>query len=1275
MRTRLLQTIGLLSLFLVLSLSSGAQSQIYYYTNATNGAYNMLAANLTATNLVTVGSWGSNTPCTAGGGISGLTTAPAFTTYNPANASSPALNVNITPNTGYYIQVNSIAVSLRRSGTGPAKARLAYSTDGGTSWIDNGSDYIPNNAGCGSFTTNTWTLATPAYVCSGMLKVRVYYYASGAATGTCQTANLRIMGAVAPVTAPAVAISANPASPVCSGTNVTFTASQVNGGSAPVYTWRLNGTITGTNSNTYTNNTLTSTDIVTCAMVSNAPCAPAGPVTSNAISITVLQPVNITLQDTLCAGDSYTLGTQVLNTSGTYTDTFTASNSCDSIILLHLFVRPLITHTFADTVCAATNYGWGSQNLSTTGVYNQTFPSYTGCDSLATLNLFVRPAITYTFSDTICAAATYSWGSQNLTTTGTYNHTFTSYTNCDSTVTLNLFVRPSISHAFNDTICAAATYSWAGQTFTTSGNYNHVFPSYTSCDSIVILHLFVRPLITYTFADTLCAGSTYNWAGQNLDTTGTYNHVFTSYTNCDSTVTLHLFVRPVLSFAFADTVCAGSTYTWAGQSLTGSGSYNHVFTSSANCDSTVTLNLFVRPALTHTFSDTICAATSYNWGTQNLSSSGNYNQTFTSYTNCDSTVTLHLFVRPLISHAFADTVCAGVTYSWAGQNFNSSGNYNHIFTSYTNCDSTVTLNLFVRPAIISTFNDTLCAAATYSWGSQSLNTSGTYNQTFTSFTNCDSTVTLHLFVRPVISYSFADTICIGNTYNWAGQGFTTSGTHNHIFTSYTGCDSTVTLNLFARPVQNTATTQYTCFGVAYSFGGQLLTTTGVYTHTFQDVHGCDSMVTLTLHVDAAINNTITAAICSGTAYSWGTQTHTAAGTFNQAFTAANGCDSLVTLLLTVNPTYTDTLTISICNNDSYVLGGQTLNQSGTYTENFATINGCDSTITLHLTVSPQAVTKVIDTAACSEVWFEGTVYTLPTTLTDTFITASGCDSLYRTVHINPRPNPIIKEDNISGCAAVVFEGYTYNQSTTLQDTLTGQSGCDSLIRIVHIKVNDKETQTIVHEMCSGDKFIFNGQQYTTAGSYPFLFKTHAGCDSLVTLQVKINPLPLVTVEQETVRNYCIGDSIRLQASGAEAYLWQYNDTTQGPGSYFEAKLYRDRNNFSVSGTDENGCSNSTDIQIEAQPCCNIWMPNAFSPNTDGLNDVFKPESQGHPSEYVLHIFNRWGETVFSSFNINKGWDGTINGKPAEIADYYYRISGKCVNGEPINLKGTCTLIR
>ncbi len=959
-----------LSLFLLMAaLPLQAQQQIYYYSNATNGAYNMLAANLTASNLVTVGSWGSNTICSNGGGISGLTTAPGFATYNPANAGSPALNVNITPASGYYIQVNTISVSMRRSSTGPAKARLAYSTDGGSTWIDNGNDYVPNNGSCGSFANQTWTLATPAYVCSGMLKVRIYYYNSSATSGTCQTANLRITGLVLPVTIPSLFITANPAGPVCAGTNVIFTAHPLNGGPAPVYTWRINGVAAGTNNSSYASDTLSPTDTVSCDMAANIPCTTPAPVSSNTLNIGVIDPVSVTINDTLCAGATYALGTQTLSATGVYTEIFTAANGCDS--------------------------------------------------------------------------------------------------------TVNL-------------------------------------------------HLYVRPALQYTFADTLCAGATYNWGSQNLSASGVYNQIFNAMSNCDSTVTLNLFVRPAITHNFSDTVCAGTAYTWAGQSFTATGSYNHVFTASNNCDSTVTLNLFVRPAITHNFSD---------------------------------------------------TVCAGTAYTWAGQSFTATGSYNHVFTASNNCDSTVTLNLFVRP------------------------------------------------------------------------------------------------------VQHTTDAQSICFGTSYSFGGQLLSTPGVYSHVFSDIHGCDSTATLTLLVNAAIRDTVTASICSGNNYTWGAQVHNTSGTYNQTFTAANGCDSLGTLLLTVYPSYTASQSAAICHGSSYNLGMQNLTSSGTYAETFTTINSCDSVITLHLTVSPPPVSLHMDTAACGIVWFEGTAYSMPAMLTDTLTSSLGCDSIYRTVQIIPYALPLVQERDTAGCSTVVFEGKIYTQSTLLQDTLVSQSGCDSLVRIVRIHIHPVQEQSIVHEMCTGEQFTFDGQLYATEGIYPRHYKTRAGCDSTVNLEIRISPLPVIAIRKDEARTYCIGDSIRLEASGAETYLWRYHAVTAGPALYFDATLYQDRNTISLTGMDEKGCSNQTDLLIEAAPCCDIWMPSAFSPNADGLNDLFKPEGGGHPAEYVMQIFNRWGQTVFSSFNRDKGWDGTINGNAAEVADYYYRVTGKCVNGARIDKKGTCTLIR
>jgi gliding motility-associated-like protein len=95
-------------------------------------------------------------------------------------------------------------------------------------------------------------------------------------------------------------------------------------------------------------------------------------------------------------------------------------------------------------------------------------------------------------------------------------------------------------------------------------------------------------------------------------------------------------------------------------------------------------------------------------------------------------------------------------------------------------------------------------------------------------------------------------------------------------------------------------------------------------------------------------------------------------------------------------------------------------------------------------------------------------------------------------------------------------------------------------------------------------------------------------------------------------------------------------------------------------------------------CPYIWVPNSFSPNGDGLNDVFKPQAQ-KIRDYELTVYNRWGERVFQSAKVSEGWDGTFEGKQAQPGVYLYQIVYKLRNEEgTIRLKtkeGTVQLIR
>ena len=121
--------------------------------------------------------------------------------------------------------------------------------------------------------------------------------------------------------------------------------------------------------------------------------------------------------------------------------------------------------------------------------------------------------------------------------------------------------------------------------------------------------------------------------------------------------------------------------------------------------------------------------------------------------------------------------------------------------------------------------------------------------------------------------------------------------------------------------------------------------------------------------------------------------------------------------------------------------------------------------------------------------------------------------------------------------------------------------------------------------------------------------------------------------------------------------------------------------YRVTVTDSNGCRSSDDVMVRVA-CTekNYFVPNTFSPNGDGVNDVFYPRGASIDRIQAMRVFNRWGQIVFEKKNftvnsITDGWNGTYQGKPANMDTYVYIIEYLCDNGEIVTLKGNVTLLR
>jgi len=253
-----------------------------------------------------------------------------------------------------------------------------------------------------------------------------------------------------------------------------------------------------------------------------------------------------------------------------------------------------------------------------------------------------------------------------------------------------------------------------------------------------------------------------------------------------------------------------------------------------------------------------------------------------------------------------EKICRGETYSFNGQEIKESGVYTYKTKSLiTGCDSTVTLNMDVIEPKDSTINEKICRGETYSFNGQNITEGGVYTyKTKSLITGCDSIVTLVMNVIEPKDSTINEKICRGETYSFNGQNITEGGVYTYKTKSLiTGCDSIVTLNMDVIEPKDSTIDERMCKGETYSFNGQEITESGVYTYTTKSlVTGCDSIVTLNMDVIEPDETEITMLMPQDGFYEWEGDVYRKPGTYKKLLKNQFGCDSLVVLTLDANPT-------------------------------------------------------------------------------------------------------------------------------------------------------------------------------------------------------------------------------------------------------------------------------------------------------------------------------------------------------------------------------------
>ncbi|MEO6613235.1 MAG: gliding motility-associated C-terminal domain-containing protein [Chitinophagaceae bacterium] len=375
-------------------------------------------------------------------------------------------------------------------------------------------------------------------------------------------------------------------------------------------------------------------------------------------------------------------------------------------------------------------------------------------------------------------------------------------------------------------------------------------------------------------------------------------------------------------------------------------------------------------------------------------------------------------------------------------------------------------------------------------------------------------------------------------------------------------------------------------------------------------------------------STVNQAICEGQTYAG----YTISGTYVDVFTGSNGCDSTRTLNLTVKPKTSSSLSAAICDGQNYL--GYT--SSGIYTDILIGSNGCDSTRTLNLTVIPAKTTSVNAAICEGNFYFAGGAnQSSPGIYKDTLVAQSGCDSIITTtLSVNLKPSPDLGQDkNICGTIAIILDPGAF-PSYSWQD------------------------------MSTFPTFSVNGP-----GKYWVTVTNNNNCSNTDTIVIK-NTALAPSDFLRPIDSLCLYEKMTIfPLNSYPSYLWS-------TGSIQPYITIADPGEYRLIVKDKNGCTGSDTILIFQKTCpTGVYVPTAFTPNGDQINNIFRATVYGAAKYFRLEVYNRNGELVFLTTDPLKGWNGIIKGVPQGSAVFVWQCFYHLEGGKPGFKKGTVTLIR
>ena len=674
----------------------------------------------------------------------------------------------------------------------------------------------------------------------------------------------------------------------------------------------------------------------------------------------------------------------------------------------------------------------------------------------------------------------------------------------------------------------------------------------------------------------------------------------------------------------------------------------------------------------------------------------------------------------------------------ADANISMPGSYTVTVTSSNGCSATSQINItqdIVLPdaQIINNTNSTVLnctntsislsaiGGLTYSWNQSlgtapdvSITSSGNYQVTVTGNNGCSSLAQVDITQGQIggVSSSFVASSCGSYSLPW-GEVASASGDYTHSYTTTQGCDSLVTATITISPGGVTSSFDATSCSNYTLPWGVVVSSSGAYTHAYATTQGCDSIVTANITIDSPVEPLFNpVSICIGTNYQLPTVSNNGiTGSWTPAFDNttsgpyqftpdAGQCASSTTLFVVVNsndPQPLFTPVYSICYGSNLVLptvsnngisGDWTpaINNTTTTTYTFTPSSGqCPVNAAMTITVNPlpqgnftssqqqicqgDSVQLLASLANAYQWYFNGNPIpgaianhyfaTQEGSYTVEFVSDSGCKVMATDVaSLSLTQKPEVIFNALSTCPQKPLQ---FSSESIIASSLpvsywwnfgNGQTANQPQASTVYATGgNYNVTLTVTPDACP--------QLADSVTRSVFIYEPRAG--------VRYNPIDAVIHEPVNLAARTFGT----------AYLWV-------PSTGLNSDVIRNplldptrEITYTIQISDLNGCETVDTQFVRIHKNTDIQVPQVFTPNGDGNNDLLYPFLIGVKSLKYFRVYNRWGNLLFETneWNASKGWNGSFRGKAQPSETYIWVAEGIDVEGKPIKRGGNILLVR